>query len=174
MLAGDRDPLDAHVGAQAEQDQQQPAAQHVLGQVLSGGDRGELGDEAGVELGVLQDVQQVDGAPAPLDLRLDSDQGLRLLLLAARRDPDPRLAVLPDDRDPARGALGQGLLEAVQRRAEPALQSGDELAGILRLPQGRVVDVPVVLEVGGQVFLRVAPPVRAHHPDLPPAQRIPQ
>lgn len=52
MLAGHRDALDAHVGDQTEQHQQQPAPQHLLGQVLSGGDRGELADEAGVELGV--------------------------------------------------------------------------------------------------------------------------
>jgi hypothetical protein len=90
VLAGHRDPLDAHVDAQPEQHQQQPAPQHVLGQVLPRCHRGELGDEVGVELGVLQDVQQVDGAPAALDLALDGDLGLRFLLLAARRDPDPR------------------------------------------------------------------------------------
>jgi hypothetical protein len=37
--------------------------------------RSEGGDGAGVELGVPQDVQQADGAPAPLDLALDGDQG---------------------------------------------------------------------------------------------------
>ncbi|MFF9770420.1 hypothetical protein ACF1GT_28225 [Streptomyces sp. NPDC014636] len=114
MLAGHCDPLDAHVGAQPEQHQQQAAPQHVLGQVLAGGHRGELGDEVGVELCVLQDVQQIDGAPASLDLALDGDQGLRLLLLAAWRDPDPRLTTLLDDRNPTRGAFREGLLEPVQ------------------------------------------------------------
>ncbi|WP_238545288.1 transposase family protein [Streptomyces bingchenggensis] len=46
----------------------------------------------------------------------------------------------------------------VYRGPQLALQGGDELAGVLRLAQGGVVDVPVVLEVGGQVVLRVTPP----------------
>lgn len=121
VLAGHRDSLDPHVRAQPKQDQQQSAPQHILRQHLSGGHRGELRDEVPFELGVLQDVQQVDGAPAPLDLALERHQALRLLLLAARGDSDPRLTVLPDDRSPARRALRQRLLEAVQRRAELAL-----------------------------------------------------
>ncbi|WP_161370718.1 hypothetical protein [Streptomyces malaysiensis] len=43
--------------------------------------------------------------------------------------------MLLDDRDPARSALGQGLLEPVQRRAELALEGGDEFARVLRLPR---------------------------------------
>lgn len=40
--------------------------------------------------------------------------------------------------------------------------------------QRDVVHVPVVLEARRQGVLRVTPPVRPHHPDLPPAHRVPQ
>ncbi|MEV5441002.1 hypothetical protein AB0N23_00335 [Streptomyces sp. NPDC052644] len=36
------------------------------------------------------------------------------------------------------------------------------------------MDVSVVLEVGGQIVLRITPPVGAHDPDLPSSQRVPQ
>ncbi|MDT9686949.1 hypothetical protein Q5762_00990 [Streptomyces sp. P9(2023)] len=42
--------------------------------------------------------------------------------------------MLVDDRDSARRALRQCLLEAIERGAEPALQGGDELAAaVVRL-----------------------------------------
>ncbi|MFE9042554.1 hypothetical protein ACFYOG_16760 [Streptomyces sp. NPDC007818] len=34
--------------------------------------------------------------------------------------------------------------------------------------------IAVVLEVRQQIVLRVPPPVRPRHPDLPPPQRVPQ
>jgi len=47
---------DAHVGAQTEQHEQQPPAEHRPVGDLPGGDRGELLGEAGVEVGLLEDV----------------------------------------------------------------------------------------------------------------------
>jgi hypothetical protein len=64
VLAGDRDPLDAHVRAQCEQHQQQPAPQRRLRYRLTDGERGELGREASGERGLLEDVDEVDGASA--------------------------------------------------------------------------------------------------------------
>ncbi|MFJ5100803.1 hypothetical protein [Streptomyces sp. NPDC088554] len=157
-----------------KQHQQQPAPQHRLRDRLPGGDRGELAGEAGGELGLLEDVDQVDGAPAAFDLRLQRDEVLRLLLLAQRRDLDPRLAVLLDDVHPARGAQLQRRVEAGQGLAQPFLQGLDELLRVLRLADRVVVHIAVVLEVRWQVVLRVLPPVRARHPDLPPPQRVPQ
>jgi hypothetical protein len=76
--------------------------------------------EVGGELGLLDDIDQVDGAPAAVGLRLQRDQVLRLLLLAERRDLDPRLAVLLHDVHPARGA-------ELERRIDP----GQSLARLL-------------------------------------------
>ncbi|GGJ69496.1 hypothetical protein GCM10010121_095260 [Streptomyces brasiliensis] len=168
VLAGDRDPLDAHVRSQRKQHQQQPAPQHRFRERLPGCDRGELAGEAGGELGLLEDVDQVDGAPATFGLRLQGDEVLRLLLLAQRRDLDPRLAVLLDDVHPARGAQLQSGVEVGQRLPQPLLEGLDELLRVLRLADRVVVHVAVVLEVRRQIVLRVPPPVRARHPHLPP------
>ncbi|GAA1323587.1 hypothetical protein GCM10009647_058560 [Streptomyces sanglieri] len=78
------------------------------------------------------------------------------------------------DVHPARGAQLQRGVEAGQRLAQPLLQGLDELLRVLRLADRVVVHIAVVLEVRRQIVLRVPPPVRARHPDLPPAQRVPQ
>jgi hypothetical protein len=65
-------------------------------------------------------------------------------------------------------------VQAVQRRAVPGAQVGGELLGVQGFLDGRVVHVPVVVEVAGQVLVRVAPPARALHPHLAAAQGLPQ
>ncbi|WP_443043580.1 hypothetical protein [Streptomyces sp. GS7] len=159
---------------QREQHQQQPAPQHLPGQGFPGRDRGELASEAGDELGLLEDVDQVERPPTPLDLGLQGDQVLRLLLLAQRGDLDPRLAVLAGDLHPARGAQLQRGVEPGQSLPELLLQGVDELTRVQRLADRPVVHVPAVLEVRRQVVLRVAPAARAGHPDLPEPQSVPQ
>ena len=61
-----------------EQAQQQPSAQGVAVDHLTGGDRGELGAELGEEVGVLEHVEQVEIAPAADHLVLDRGQVARL------------------------------------------------------------------------------------------------
>jgi hypothetical protein len=66
VLAGHRDPLDPHVRAQAEQDQQQAAPQHVLRQHLSGGDRGESDREHQKRLDTWAEKGRPKGKPRPV------------------------------------------------------------------------------------------------------------
>lgn len=56
VLAGG-DAFDAHVGAESEQHQQQPAAQQLAGNDLAGGHRGELLGEAGEQVGFFEQIQ---------------------------------------------------------------------------------------------------------------------
>ncbi|WP_320775943.1 hypothetical protein [Streptomyces sp. CRN 30] len=79
-----------------------------------------------------------------------------------------------DDVHAARGARFQRRVEAGQDLAQPLLRGLDELLRVLRPAHRGVVHIAVVLEVRWQIVLRVLPPVRARHPDLPPPQRVPQ
>jgi hypothetical protein len=99
---------------------------------------------------------------------------LRLGQLVELGDAHPRAALPGDDPDAAVGVPGQGPVQPgepfVQALAEPA----GELGGVQGLAELGVVDVAVVLEVAGQVLVRVLPPARALDVDLPAAQRLPQ
>ena len=174
VLAGDGHLPDAHVGAEREQHQQQAAVQGGAVEHLAAGDGGERVGEAGDERGVLQDVEQVDGAPPALDLGLERAQVLRLGELVQLRDAHPRAALPGDDPDPAAGAPGQGGVEPGERVVQPLAEAAGELGGVQGLAQLGVVDVAVVLEVARQVLVRVLPPARALDVDLAAAQRVPQ
>jgi len=165
------DPLDAHVRAQPERAQQQPAPQHIGGSDGAGGHRGELTGEPGGVVDVLDQVQEVDDTPPPGDLLLQLLQVLRLGLADGGRDRDPRLALLLRDPHAAGGALPQPLVQPAQRRGVPFLEVGDEVGRIAGLGQRLVVHVPVVLEVDRQVVVGVTPGIAAFHPDLPPPDR---
>ena len=84
----------------------------------------------------------------------------------------PRLAPPGGAADPAGVVGADRLVEADQGDAHPLAELLDELGGVEGLAQGGVMDLPVALEVGGQVGLGVPPAVGAHHPDLPAAQPV--
>lgn len=62
VLAGGDDRADAHVCAEREQAQQEPASQCVAVDHLSRCDGGELAGELGEVVGVLEHIEQVEGA----------------------------------------------------------------------------------------------------------------
>ena len=82
-------------------------------------------------------------------------------LLAAVADVQPR-------------QLRQRQLQGVQFGAHFVSELVDELARIDRFAQRRVVLDPAAVEVGGQVFVGVAPLVGADHPDFLAPQPFPQ
>ena len=108
VLAGDGHLPDAHVGAEREQHQQQPPVQGGAVEHLAAGDGGERVGEVGDERGVLEDVEQVDGAPPALDLGLERAEVLRLGELVELGDAHPRAALPGDDPDPAAGVSWPG------------------------------------------------------------------
>ena len=123
VLAGDGHLPDAHVGAEREQHQQQPPVQGGAVEHLAAGDGGERVGEVGDERGVLQDVEQVDGAPPALDLGLERAQVPGLGELVELGDAHPGAALPGDDPHPAAGAPGQGGVEPGQR-LRPAASAG--------------------------------------------------
>ena len=131
----------------------------------------------GQEVGVLEHVQQVEGAPAGASTSSLSAAGCAGSGSASSfgtvihgsplpgGDPHPA-APLPVARAP--GPAGRGASAIRCRR--PAMNS----VGSSGLTHRGVVDVAVVLEVAGQVVLRVAPPAGAIDLDLPATQRVAQ
>ncbi|SIO87419.1 hypothetical protein BQ8420_16415 [Nocardiopsis sp. JB363] len=174
MVAGGDHLLDAHVRPKREQAQQQPSVQGRLGDGLAGGHRDELGAEPGEQRGVLEDVEQVDGAPPALHLALECSQVLRLGQRLQLRHADPGLALAGHDPHPARGALRHRHIEPVQGLAHPGTHPVHERVRLHRLLQRRVVHVPVVLEIARQVGVGIAPLPGPLHVDLPPAQGLAQ
>lgn len=121
-------------------------------------------------VGVLEQIEQVEGPPAMHDFLLECLQRLWLWQRIQRRHSDPRLAA--PSRDPHAAVTRDGTVEGAQCDAEAVLKVGDECAGVLRLAQRRVVHVAVVFEVGGQVVFGIAPAVGADDGDLAAADRV--
>jgi hypothetical protein len=71
------------------------------------------------------------------------------------------------------GGWDERHIQAVQLCAHFVLELFDELARIDRFAQRRVVLDPAAVEVGGQVFVGVAPLVGADHPDFLAPQPFP-
>jgi len=155
-----------------EQNQQQPPVQHLLGQRLAAHHRGQLLGEPGEEVGVLEHVEQVDHTPATLDLGFERVQARRRGQLVHPRYRNPALPAPGGDPHSAGRALGQGGVERDQGCAEPGLEVGDKLRAVARHPDCRVVHVAVLLEIGGQVVVGIAPAVRPGHPDLAAAEGL--
>jgi hypothetical protein len=76
--------------------------------------------------GVLQDVEQVDSAPPPLDLGLERAEVPRLGQLLELGDAHPGAALPGYDPDPAAGALRQGGVEPGEYLEKAALRAGQQ------------------------------------------------
>ncbi|MBV8992726.1 MAG: hypothetical protein JO287_03265 [Pseudonocardiales bacterium] len=174
VLAGGGHLPDTHIRAQREQREQQPPAQHSAGQYLAGGHRHELVGEAGEELGVFEDVQQINRAPAALHLSLERGEILRLGQLVQFWHAGPRLSVAGHHPHPARSALRHRRVQPVQRFPVPAAQIGDESRGVQRFADRGIVHVAVVAEIARQILVRVTPPPGSLHPHLAAAQGLSQ
>jgi len=168
------DVLDAGVGTQCEQHQEESFAQRCGRHGLAGGDRGEAVDQADVVVGLGQEVEQVNGAPTRLDRGLDPFQVRGLGLFGRLRHGDPRPPGPGADAHPCRVVRGQGSVEVAQRGGQLTLQAADELARVQRLTEPFVVSGAVGVEIGGQVDVRVTPPDRAEDPHLAASDRLAQ
>ena len=93
------------VRPQREQREWQRAPEDVTVDALVHGDRGERVGEAGVEVGVLEHVQEAEDAPAAYDPVLECPQAGRLIRLLRLGHGDPRLALAAGDLHPARRAV---------------------------------------------------------------------
>ena len=174
VLTGGHHLPDAHVGAEGKEHEQQPPTQPLPGDRLPGRHRRELAREAGEVVGLLEDVEQVDGPVSSDDLGLESLQTGRLGERLQPRHADPRLPMAPGNVHAA-GAVGpQRVGQTGESLVETTPQPVDEVGGVERLADRGVVDVAVQLEIGGQIRLGIPPPSPADHPDLPPADGIPQ
>lgn len=125
-------------------------------------------------IGLLEHVEQVDGAPTVGHRVLEVAQVARLEQLAQRGDPDPRRTAAGGDLHPAGGPRAQSGVQGVVGADHPVLEVGDEPGGVHGLAKRLVVRLPVGHEVGRQVPVRIAPCVGAHDPHLPPAQPVAQ
>src|SRR5512135_1010812 len=106
MLTGGN-PGNPGVGTQGKQGEQQPAAQPFGGQVLPAGDAAELVGEPDVVVGLLEDVEQVDGAPAAQHLAFQPAELGGFGELVEFGHADPRLAAAAGEADPASGVVGE-------------------------------------------------------------------
>ena len=120
-------------------------------------------------VGLGQQAQEVQAAPAPDDLGLHPLQSRGLGLGLEPGDRDPRIAAPRPDAHPAGLTPCHGGVQVVQCVGHAPTQVGDEGGSVEGLVQGGVMVLPVDLEVLGQVGLGVPPPVCPHHPHLPPS-----
>ncbi len=133
----------------AKRTREQPAAQDGAAGDLARGDRPELAGEVGEDVGVFEQVKQVEHPPAAEDLLFERVQRLRLGLRVERRDRDPRLSTPGRDPHATRAAAGDRAVERREGASEALLEVGDESSRVGWLAQRGVVDVAVRVEVGG-------------------------
>ena len=169
FTGGDRSQAD--VGAVAEDAQDQPLGEHRGVDPRPGTGRCEVLQQADPQHRLLEHVQQRHQPPPGTDLRLQPVQvpGFRCRIQRGQGD-----LTAPAGADLQPRQARQRLLQRLQFGGHLPAQRVDELIGGQRLRQLRVIRPAAVLEVGGQVLLRVAPSVRAFHPDLFAAQPFPQ
>jgi len=169
FTGGDRSQAD--VGAVAEDAQDQPLGQHRGVDPRPGTGRREVLQQADPQHRFLEHVQQRHQPPPGTDLRLQPVQvpGFRCRIQRGQGD-----LTAPAGADLQPRQARQRLLQRLQFGGHLPAQRVDELVGGQRLRQLRVIRPAAVLEVGGQVLLRVAPSVRAFRPDLFAAQPFPQ
>jgi hypothetical protein len=121
---------------------------------------------------VLEQIKEIERAPAAHDFLLERLQRLRLWLRVERRDGDPRFAAAVGDPHtcaaPSETVLSR-VLSAAPRRCWRSVMNALGSSGWRR--RG-VVHVAVVFEVGGQVVFGVAPAVGANDGDLAATDRV--
>jgi len=169
FAGGDRP--QSRVGAVAVDHQQQPLGEHLGWEIAAGTGRGDRGQGAGAQHGLLEQVDQRDGAPPVGDLLLEPAQVGRLRDGLERGQLDGPAAPL-GDVDPAE--LGQRFVEDGELGGHLLAELVDERARVEGFPQRGVVLDAALVEVGGQVLVGVAPPFGAGDPDVLAAQSVAQ
>jgi hypothetical protein len=94
-----------------------------------------------------------------------------LSILGTEIQPCPRRVVI---RTPPVVPWARAVSNETRAALSRVLRSATKLRAVARHPDCRVVHVAVLLEIGGQVVVGIAPAVRPGHPDLAAAEGLAQ
>ena len=157
------DPLEPGIGAKRIQGEQQAPVAYIVRQRFAAGRTLKAVEKLRVECRLLQHIEQTRHRPAAPDLALQIHQADGLGLGGEGSDGDP---VLARYSKPDRVVVRQRRIEQVQLFLQSVADFGNEHTRILLKAKPGVIARAPLVEVRGEILVRIAVAVGTFDPDF--------